>query len=52
MDPQFLRPAEVDLLVGDSSKAEKVLGWKPKVNFAKLIEIMVKTDYDYLKSKA
>lgn len=52
MDPQFLRPAEVDLLVGDSSKAEKVLGWKPKINFAKLIEIMVKTDYDYLKSKA
>ncbi len=52
IDPQFLRPAEVDLLVGDSSKAEKVLGWKPKVNFAKLVEIMVKADYDYLKSKA
>ena len=52
MDPQFLRPAEVDLLVGDSSKAEKVLGWKPKVNFTKLVEIMVKADYDYLKSKA
>jgi GDPmannose 4,6-dehydratase len=51
-DPQFLRPAEVDLLVGDSSKAEKVLGWKPKVNFTKLVEIMVKADYDYLKSKA
>jgi len=52
IDPQFLRPAEVDLLVGDSSKAEEVLGWKPKVNFAKLVEIMVKADYDYLKSKA
>ena len=52
IDPQFLRPAEVDLLVGDSSKAEKVLGWKPKVNFAKLVEIMVKADYDYLKSEA
>lgn len=51
-DPQFLRPAEVDLLVGDSSKAEKVLGWKPKVNFTKLVEIMVKADYDYLKDKA
>ena len=51
IDPQFLRPAEVDLLVGDSSKAEKVLGWKPKVNFKQLIEIMVKADYDYLKSK-
>ncbi len=52
IDPQFLRPAEVDLLVGDSSKAEKVLGWKPKVNFTKLVEIMVKADYDYLKDKA
>jgi len=51
IDPQFLRPAEVDLLVGDSSKAEKVLGWKPRVNFAKLVEIMVKADYDYLKNK-
>jgi len=51
IDPQFLRPAEVDLLVGDSSKAEKVLGWKPKINFKQLIEIMVKADYDYLKSK-
>ena len=52
IDPQFLRPAEVDLLVGDSSKAEKVLGWKPKVNFKKLVEIMVKADYDYLKNNA
>ena len=52
IDPQFLRPAEVDLLVGDSSKAEKVLGWKPKINFNKLVEIMVKADYDYLKSEA
>ncbi|TET49606.1 MAG: GDP-mannose 4,6-dehydratase, partial [Actinomycetota bacterium] len=51
IDPQFLRPAEVDLLVGDSGKAEKVFGWKPKVNFKQLVEIMVKADYDYLKSK-
>jgi len=49
IDSQFLRPAEVDLLVGDSSRAKEVLGWKPKVNFAKLVEIMVKADYDYLK---
>lgn len=52
IDPQFLRPAEVDLLVGDSSKAGKVLGWKPKVSFAKLVEIMVKADYDHLKNSA
>ena len=50
IDSQFLRPAEVDLLVGDSSRAKEVLGWKPKVNFAKLVEIMVKADYDYLKN--
>ncbi len=50
-DPRFLRPAEVDLLVGDSSKAEKVLGWKPEVDFKKLVDIMVKADYDYLKSQ-
>ena len=52
IDSQFLRPAEVDLLVGDSSRAKEVLGWKPKVNFAKLVEIMVKADYDYLKNNA
>lgn len=52
LDPRFLRPAEVDLLVGDSSKAEKVLGWKPEVDFKKLVDIMVKTDYDYLKSQS
>lgn len=51
LDPRFLRPAEVDLLVGDSSKAEKVLGWKPEVDFKKLVDIMVKADYDYLKSQ-
>ena len=50
IDSQFLRHAEVDLLVGDSSRAKEVLGWKPKVNFAKLVEIMVKADYDYLKN--
>lgn len=52
LDPRFLRPAEVDLLVGDSSKAEKVLGWKPEVDFKKLVDIMVKADYDYLKSQS
>ncbi len=51
LDPRFLRPAEVDLLVGDSSKAEKVLGWKPEVDFKELVDIMVKADYDYLKSQ-
>src|SRR5699024_5699250 len=40
-DPKFMRPAEVDLLIGDSSLAERDLGWKPDVAFRELIEMMV-----------
>jgi GDPmannose 4,6-dehydratase len=43
-DPQFMRPAEVDLLLGDSTKAREKLGWKPKYNFKSLIEEMVDKD--------
>jgi GDPmannose 4,6-dehydratase len=43
-DEQFLRPAEVDLLIADASKARKKLGWKPKVSFKQLIEMMVESD--------
>lgn len=42
----FLRPTEVDYLVGDYSKARKVLGWKPKTNFRELVGMMVKTDLE------
>jgi len=49
-DPAFLRPAEVDLLIGDASKATTTLGWKPKVTFAGLVEMMVRADVDRLKS--
>ena len=52
LDPRFLRPAEVDLLVGDSSKARKVLGWEPEVDFKRLVNIMVEADYNYLKTRA
>jgi GDPmannose 4,6-dehydratase len=44
-DPRFFRPAEVDLLIGDSTKARDDLGWSPKVNFRDLIEMMVDADY-------
>jgi len=44
IDPQFYRPAEVDLLVGDSTKALQTLGWKPKIQFNELVDMMV--DYD------
>ena len=49
-DPAFLRPAEVDLLIGDATKARTVLGWKPQVTFAGLVEMMVRADVDRLKS--
>jgi GDPmannose 4,6-dehydratase len=48
-DPLFMRPAEVELLIGDPTKAKQLLGWEPKVSFEELIEMMVKSDYDALK---
>ncbi|MBM3702740.1 MAG: GDP-mannose 4,6-dehydratase [Actinobacteria bacterium] len=51
IDKSFIRPVDVDLLVGDSSKAEKKLGWKTKVNFNGLVKIMVEYDYNYLKKQ-
>ena len=48
-DPALLRPAEVDHLVGDHSKAKKELGWEPQVSFQELIEMMVEADLDRLK---
>jgi GDPmannose 4,6-dehydratase len=43
-DPKFFRPAEVDVLVGDASKAREILGWKPQVAFEELVELMVEHD--------
>jgi GDPmannose 4,6-dehydratase len=43
-DPKFFRPAEVDLLVGDATKAHRALGWKPKVGFHELVRLMVESD--------
>jgi GDPmannose 4,6-dehydratase len=51
LDPKFIRPAEVDLLVGDPSKARAKLGWKPKVAFAELINDMVDADLARLRDK-
>lgn len=44
IDPKYFRPAEVDILLGDSSKAQNKLGWKPRVKFDKLVNIMVEAD--------
>lgn len=46
IDPKYFRPAEVDFLQGDYSKAKKELGWEPKVKFNELVKIMAKADYD------
>ncbi|MCM3897345.1 MULTISPECIES: GDP-mannose 4,6-dehydratase [Gordonia] len=43
-DPAFFRPAEVDLLIGDSTKAHEKLGWKPRVDFKSLVRMMVESD--------
>ena len=48
-DPRFMRPAEVDLLVGDPSKAGSKLGWEPEVTFEQLITMMVESDLQKLK---
>lgn len=50
-DPRFYRPAEVDLLISDPSKAREELGWERKVSFKDLIEMMVQSDLEYLSTK-
>ena len=52
VDKKFFRPADVELLVADSSKARKVLGWKPKVSFKELIHMMVDADIERLKANS
>lgn len=49
IDPAFFRPAEVDVLLGDSSKARKVLGWKPEITLDQMIREMVDADFERLK---
>jgi GDPmannose 4,6-dehydratase len=44
VDERFLRPAEVDLLIGDPAKAKSILGWKPETTFEQLVHMMVDSD--------
>jgi GDPmannose 4,6-dehydratase len=46
VDPNYYRPTEVDLLIGDASKAKKLLGWKAKTKFSELVRLMVKSDLE------
>ncbi len=51
IDERFLRPAEVDLLVGDPAKAEATLGWHRDVGFPQLVQMMVEADLALVKSQ-
>ncbi len=51
MDPRYLRPSEVDLLLGDASKAKEKLGWEPRTSFEELVRIMVESDWANVKSE-
>ena len=51
IDQRYFRPTEVDVLLGDSTKAQKKLGWKPKVSFDQLIDIMIETDLELAKKE-
>jgi GDPmannose 4,6-dehydratase len=51
-DPRFMRPAEVDLLIGDATKARTVLGWEPQVGFEELVRMMVRSDIDEQRALA
>ncbi len=51
VDPKYLRPAEVDLLCGDSTKAKNILKWEPKVSFKELVIMMVENDLQILKNQ-
>jgi GDPmannose 4,6-dehydratase len=50
-DPSLARPAEVDLLIGDASKARRALGWEPRVGFEGLVDMMVRADLDRLSRR-
>jgi len=51
VDPNYYRPTEVDLLIGDPSKAEKILGWKAKTKYTELVKLMIKSDLEKVLSR-
>ena len=52
VDPKYYRPAEVDLLVGDASRAKELLGWEPKIQVEELVQIMMQHDLREAEQKA
>ena len=51
VDPIYYRPLEVEELIGDPKKAKEKLGWKPKVKFEELVQIMVRADWEKVKKR-
>jgi GDPmannose 4,6-dehydratase len=51
IDPKYFRPTEVDLLLGNPSKAKKILGWQPKVNFKELAKMMTESDWEIARNE-
>ena len=51
VNPQFLRPAEVELLLGNPEKAEKKLGWEREISFSELVERMIKNDMELVEKE-
>ena len=49
VNPKYFRPTEVDLLLGDASKAKRILGWEPKVTFHDLVTDMMTSDIELMK---
>ena len=48
IDPRYYRPTEVELLIGDPTKAKEKLGWKPRMSFEEIVKLMVKEDEEFL----
>ena len=51
VDPKYYRPTEVDLLIGDATKAREKLGWEPKVKFEELVKIMAQADWEKVRRR-
>ena len=51
IDPNYFRPTEVEILLGDATKAKEILGWKPKVKFKELVKIMTLADWEKVKKR-
>ena len=51
VDPRYFRPTEVDLLIGDSTKAKNILGWSPEITLEQLIEDMMSSDINLMKKQ-